>query len=274
MDAKRSQLTEEELKLIEETERFMEEVYSDPEVANAPLPKNMRENIFREIRAREAEKEKQKENLLTDEDKELIRLGKRYKKTRKLQRYLVLAAALVLAMAFGITSMGGPEKLLEKVNWMIAGRQQTNVDSDHEEVTPTFGMDEEEVYQKIEEEYGFRPVRTMYLPEKIGFVEGEVYKEVSSALLVYGTGEEAKISYNIRLNYQVGSWGKDVEDELLDEYVVQVDDVVINVKKYEVTDGQERIIATFEYQEVGYSLAFAELESEEVEKVINKLYFP
>lgn len=274
MDAKRSQLTEEELKLIEETERFMEEVYSDPEVANAPLPKNMRENIFREIRAREAEKEKQKENLLTDEDKELIRLGKRYKKTRKLQRYLVLAAALVLAMAFGITSMGGPEKLLEKVNWMIAGRQQTNVDSDHEEVTPTSGMDEEEVYEKIEEEYGFSPVRINYLPKKIGFIEGEVHKNIANALLVYGTKEEAKISYNIRLNYQVGSWGKDVEDELLDEYVIQVKDVVVNVKWYEVSNGQERVIATFEYQGVGYSLLFMNLEAEDVENVINQLYFP
>lgn len=274
MDAKRSQLTEEELKLIEETERFMEEVYSDPEVANAPLPKNMRENIFREIRAREAEKEKQKENLLTDEDKELIRLGKRYKKTRKLQRYLVLAAALVLAMAFGITSMGGPEKLLEKVNWMIAGRQQTNVDSDHEEVTPTSGMDEEEVYEKIEEEYGFSPVRINYLPKKIGFIEGEVHKNIANALLVYGTKEEAKISYNIRLNYQVGSWGKDVEDELLDEYVIQVKDVVVNVKWYEVSNGQERVIATFEYQGVGYSLLFMNLEAEEVENILNQLYFP
>ena len=274
MDAKRSQLTEEELKLIEETERFMEEVYSDPEVANAPLPKNMRENIFREIRAREAEKEQQKEELLTDEDKELIRLGKKYKRTRKLQRYFVLAAALVLAMALGITSMGGPEKVLEKVSWMIAGRQQTNMDSGDEEVTPTFGTDEEEVYQKLEEKFDFRPVRTTYLPKDIVFIEGYVHEDTTSAFVIYGIGEDAKISYNIRLNYQVGSWGKDIEDELLDEYVMQVNDVPINVSRYQVSDGQERAIATFEYQGVGYSLLFMGVEEQEVKDVVNQLYFP
>ena len=275
MDAKRSQLTEEELKLIEETERFMEEVYSDPEVANAPLPKGMRENIFREIRAREAERERQKEAILTNEEKELIRLGKRYKRTRKLQRYLVLAAALILAMALGITSMGGPEKVLEKVSWMIAGRHQTNMDSGNERVVR---MDEEitedEVYQKVEEKLKVSPVRLDYRPERVGFLEGDVFEDTSSALIVYGMGDEVNISYNIRPNYQVSSWGKDIEDEFLDEKVMHVNDVAVDVKTYEVSDGQKRITATFVYQEVGYSLAFTDLEMETVEKVINELYFP
>lgn len=275
MDAKRSQLTEEELKLIEETERFMEEVYSDPEVANAPLPKGMRENIFREIRAREAERERQKEAILTNEEKELIRLGKRYKRTRKLQRYLVLAAALILAMALGITSMGGPEKVLEKVSWMIAGRHQTNMDSGNERVVR---MDEEitedEVYQQIEEKYGFQPVKLKSRPENIEFLEGDVYTDTTSALLIYGIGGETKISYNVRLNYQVGSWGKDIEDELLEEYVMRVNDVAVNVKRYKVSDGLERTMAVFEYQGVGYSLTFADCEVGDVENVINQLYFP
>lgn len=274
MDAKRSQLTEEELKLIEETERFMEEVYSDPEVANAPLPKGMRENIFREIRAREAERERQKEAILTNEEKELIRLGKRYKRTRKLQRYLVLAAALILAMALGITSMGGPEKVLEKVSWMIAGRHQMNMDSGNERVRTNTNTSEEEVYQKLEEKFGFYPVRLDYRPEKIAFLEGDIFEDITSALILYGTDSDVKISYNIRPNYQVSSWGKDIEDEFLDEKVMHVNDVAIDVKTYEVSDGQKRITATFVYQEVGYSLAFTDLEMETVEKVINELYFP
>ena len=274
MDAKRSQLTEEELKLIEETERFMEEVYSDPEVANAPLPKGMRENIFREIRAREAERERQKEAILTNEEKELIRLGKKYKRTRKLQRYLVLAAALILAMALGITSMGGPEKVLEKVSWMIAGRHQTNMDSGNERVVRMDEASEEDVYQQLEEKLGVYPVRINYLPGGIGFVEGDVYGDTSSALILYGIGADVKISYNIRLNYQVGSWGKDVEDEFFDGYVMQVNDVPINVNRYKVSDGQERTIASFEYQGVGYSLTFADFKPEEVEEVLNQLYFP
>ena len=133
---------------------------------------------------------------------------------------------------------------------------------------------EEDVYQQLEEKLGVYPVRINYLPGGIGFVEGDVYGDTSSALILYGIGADVKISYNIRLNYQVGSWGKDVEDEFFDGYVMQVNDVPINVNRYKVSDGQERTIASFEYQGVGYSLTFADFKPEEVEEVLNQLYFP
>ena len=274
MDTKRSQLTEEELKLIEETERFMEEVYSDPEVANAPLPEGMRENIFREIRAKEEERERQKEALLSDEEKEYIRLGKRAKSHQRLHKYYVLAAALILAFAFGITSIGGPQKLFEKVSWMIADREQTNVDSDDERVKEIKDIGVEEIYQKIEEEFGFYPVRVNELPKEVEFLEGNVFGDTNSAHILYGIGEEVCVSYNARANYQTSSWGKDIEDELIEEYTLDIEDVVIGMKKYMVDDGTERVMATFEYQEVSYSLTFSGLEKDEIHQVLTKLYFP
>lgn len=274
MDTKRSQLTEEELKLIEETEHFMEEVYSDPEVANAPLPEGMRENIFHEIRAKEEERERQKEALLTDEDKELIRLGKKFQSRRRLYKYYVLVAVFVLAMAFGITSLGGPQKLFENVSWMIAGREQTNVDSDDERVRVDEDISEEDIYQKMEEEFEVLPVRTTYLPVEVEFMEGNVFSDTNSVYVLYGIGGEVSVSYNARANYQTSSWGKDIEDKLIEEYVLEVGDVAIDINKYTVDDGAERVMATFEYQEVSYSLTFSGLEKDEIHQVLTKLYFP
>ena len=50
MDDKRTTLTEEELKLLEETERFLEAIDQELEVENVELPANMYENIWKEIR--------------------------------------------------------------------------------------------------------------------------------------------------------------------------------------------------------------------------------
>ena len=117
MSDKLSKLTKRELELIKETELFMEEVYKDPIAANAEVPPDLRERVFKEIRARQAEKAERAREMLCNEDKELLRLGKLYKKQRKVRKYLVLAAVLVFVVAFGITSIGDAEKIFETLNW-------------------------------------------------------------------------------------------------------------------------------------------------------------
>ena len=89
-----------EQRLIEEAERIMEEVNNNPELKDVTVPSEMHDNIFNAIREKE-------------EEKELIRLGRIYKRKRKNQKYFVLAAAMVLALAFGITSMGEADKIFE-----------------------------------------------------------------------------------------------------------------------------------------------------------------
>ena len=272
MSDKNAKLTPEEMKLIEETESFMKEVYSDPEIANAQIPESLRANVFREIRAKEENQES--ERVLTEEEQELIYLGKKYKKQLKFRKYMVLAAALVLALAFSITSMGGPEKLWEKVNWMIADREQLNVDSDDEEVEPTFGMSEEELLEKIEDTFGFAPVRVGYTPKGSKYIEGQIDEDIYHAMLLYGNKEETKISYHIRSNYRTSTWGKDIEDEFIQEYELVIRDVIISIKQYWVEGDEERWLVSFEYQNVNYSLTICDESREEVEKIVNDLHFP
>lgn len=278
-DLQKKLTEEEELKLIEETERFMEEVNSDPEVANLTAPPELKEKIFAEIRAREAAKEERleaerEEEKRRAEEEELIRLGKIYKKKRKANKYLVLAAAVVCALAFGITSFGGPEQIFKRVKSAFVGQEQVNIDSEHEDVAPPTATDEGKAYQEIEDAFGFYPIRLNYLPENIELLDAQIGEGIQGATLIYGEKDEAKIIYVIRPNYRTSSWGEDVEDEMVEEYTVDNEYTTLYLRKYLVEKKEERWVIRFEYNEVGYSLQVCDESKEEVTKIVENLYFP
>lgn len=272
MNDKIRKYSEEELKMIEEANCIMKEVDNDPDVANVIAPEEIRENLFREIRAYEKAKEMLEKELFSEENQELIRLGKIYKKRRRRNKYFVLAAALVLAMSIGITSLGGVEKIFKTFTTNILGREQVQVDSG-EKVKPVGTLNEEQVYEEIEEKFGFHPVKLDYLPEWIGFLEAEISEEIPSIYMLYGVDEEVKISYQIRPNYRESSWGKDVEDELSEEYVMELENTIVQVKKYVIENETMRWSIQFEYKDVSYSMYMFDMEKTEVEKIIENLYF-
>ena len=269
MDDKRTTLTEEDLELLKETERFLEAIDQELKVENVALPANMYENIWNEIRNREAAQAR--ENLC-DEDKELLRLGRMYKKRYRMRKYVVLAAAVVAVLALGITSVGGPEKIFETLKRYTLGREQMNVNSE-EGIERVGDVSEESVYQEVDDTFGFYPVRLNYLPEEIVFIEGEVSKEMQLIYMLYGKKDDVNISYHIRPNYRESSWGKDIEDEILEEYDMIVRDVRVQLRKYLVEGDGERWFIGFEYENTSYSMLLMHLEKYEVEKIVNNLYF-
>lgn len=256
--------------LMKEAAHLMEAVNNDPELKDLVAPPDMRDNIFSVIRAKEAGYVRDE---LSAEEAELIRLGKIYKKKRKNKKYLLLAAVMVLVMACGITSMGGPQRLYEKVTWVLAGRKQTNVDSDSENIVPQTDISEEEVYEEIEAKYGFYPVKLDYLPEGVELQEATIYDDMQGSYIIYGKKDKATIWYMVRPNYRESSWGKDIEDELIEEYEVETEKTLIKVQKYLVEDETARWLLGFEYQDVSYSILMNNIEKVEVDKIIENLYF-
>ena len=307
MENQKNKLTEEEVRLMEEKKHVIQAVNSDPNVANSPLPPNMLDKVYKEIRANEAERairaidaelmkagvpleedadeeeddeeigvaeaKADAETIFSAEDKELIRLGRIYKKRKKLHRYLVAVAAIVCVLAFGITSIGGPKKVFEKFNWTLAGREQTNVDSDDDDVVQMGDVKEDEVYQEIEDKFGFYPVRITYLPKKVEFLEASLGEEIQGINMLYGKGDEVKLTYVIRPNYKTSSLGKDIEDNLVKEYVEETEHAVIYMRKFLVENTEERWSVQFEYQEVAYSMLIMDSNESEVKKIVENLFF-
>lgn len=249
-------------KLMEETEIFMQEVYSDPVAANAEPPEDLHDQVMAAIRLREVEKKEQ----------ELIHLQRVYKKRLKLQKYIVIAAIIILVLAVGVVSMGGPERMYEMVKSTLTGREQVNIDSDT--ISKTAGMSEEEAYQKIEEVFDFTPVRLIHLPKSVGFLEAEIGEEIQCINMLYGENEDVKIIYVIRPNYRESSMGKGIEDDFVEEYIEENEFATVYMRKYMVGENMERWSVQFEYQGVSYAITIMDSSKDEVEQIVENLFFP
>ena len=252
-----------------EAERAIRAIDAELMKAGVPLEEDVDEEE-EEIGASEAKADAGRE--FSEEDKELIRLGKIYRKRKKLHRYLVAAAAIVGVLAFGITSMGGPKKVFEKFERNVLGREQIGIDS-NDDTKFVDTINEEEVYQAIEDKFGFHPVRVTYLPDEVKFLEASIGEDVQGIHMIYGTDQEANISYHIRPNYRESSWGKDIEDELLKEEYMTVSDVDICLKQYQIDENTERWLVGFEYNNASYSMLIMNLEEAEIEKIVENLFF-
>lgn len=262
---------QEELK--KEADQILQEVEADSEVADLKASEEIDERLYEQIRQYK-EKQDAPEEVLSEQQQEWIRLGKIYQSKRKNRKYVVLATAMMAAFAVGITSFGEPERIFEKFNHMMAGRDQIVLNSDDENVTEAKTSAEEEAYQKIKDEFGFEPVRMYYLPEGMRFQEVNIFREMQNIHIIYGNDRNGTLRYQIAVNYRDVSTGFDIEDEVLREKSMEVNGVPITMKYYEVErESRKRISATFEYQDIYYLLSINDMEEAEFEKILKNLKF-
>ena len=257
-------------KELEEIEGVLEKINNDPVMREWKAPDGLHDKVLEQIRESQADTER-----LSDDEKELIRLGMVYKKRRKWNKLLVLAAAVVCALAVGVTSIGGPKKVIEKVQGVLESRERINNDTDEDgRVDEIEVASEAEAYQKIEDTFGFYPVRLDYLPDGIEFDELIITEGAENIYLNYIGNNKQNIVYFIYPSYRTSSIGRDVEDELVDEYERVVSDITISIKEYFVEENQtSRYKVSFEYQNVYCYLEIHNVASREVEKIIENLFF-
>ncbi len=266
-------MTDEELKVLfqeameYEAERIMEIVNADPALKDVQAPPEIRENLFAQIA--EYEEQKRLENL-SEEDREWIRLGKIYRKRRKWNRYIVLAAALVAVLALGTVSIGEDKNILSIFKKMVAGEEMTEIDSDS--IEPTVFVTEEEVYEEIEKTYDFSPIKLEYIPKDVGFKEAVFCQDIQTIYMYYGVGKVADITYTIRPNYRESSLVNVVEDDKLQEYTMIVNGVEVSLSEYHVTEtGKNRWSVLWVCQDVQYVLNITDMKQADVEEMVNTL---
>lgn len=253
---------DEEMKMDEE--RLMKKINADPNLQDISMPADARDIIWKEIQICEAKEA---------EAEELIRLGKIYKRKRKNKKYLVLAAVMVFVLAFGMTSIGGAEKIFEKFKILTTGREQVQINST-EDVYVIDSISEEKAYEEIEEKYGFTPVKLEYRPEGVEFQEAIMGDDIQGIQLIYNKRNEAGIIYLIRPSYRLESLATDIEDTKVKEYPLVVEGVLIDVKQYCIEESKnERWTGEFSHQDVEYFLMATDIVQEEFEKILNNLYF-
>lgn len=259
----------EELK--RDAEEALQRVQNDPELKNMKAPAHIKERLFAEIDARE---NVGKARVLTEEEEKLIEIGRLYMRRRKRYKYLVVAAVLVLAMAFGVTALGGPKKLVEDIRRMMMGRTQVEIDVDSKNIEPISEVDEETGFQMVKDKWGVDPVRMQYYLEGVSFGEFRFNEILQMAQFVYLKGEEHKIVYQIMPGYGTSSYGADMEDEPLQEYIIEVKGQEVNVKEYFVQEeSMTRWLIDFSCQNMQYFIWITDETQSNVEKIVESLNF-
>lgn len=256
--------------MMKEASRIMEKINADPTLKDVEAPEEIYDQVFAQIREYE---EQRVFEQLSEKDKELIRLGKVYKRRRKWNRCFILVAAVVVVLAVGTVCIGEDENIFSFMSRIFNEGEEIVVDS--ENIEPIVYIEESEAYEEINEEYGFTPVELKYLPAGITFYEATFSADMQSVNIIYEINNETSIIYVIRPNYREASFGTIVEDEKIQEFQMVVNNnVTVTISEYRVEKTDEnKWAARFEYQDVQYMLRITNMQQEEVEKIIENLYF-
>ena len=276
--------------LNREAKQIEEEVgLNDNEEIPNELKIRMKNALDQKIREREKCSEDMKRMdayaELSEEDQEALRLGREMlknqseekkiytmrRKKRNIRRIVALAAVLILVMAVGMTSIGGPERMLQFMKSSVGGRKVSQVDSSDENKIIE-EEDEELAYEKLADEFGIDPVRLIWRPKGMKFEKMILDTDIQVAEVDY-LYKSKRIEYFISASYGEVSWGYDNEDKKINCYYEQVGKADIEVTEYETPETERnRYVAEFEYKKMHYCFS-GEMKKEEIENILKNLYF-
>ena len=276
--------------LNKEAKQIEEEVgLNDNEEIPNELKIRMKNALDQKIREREKRSEDMKRTdayaKLSEEDQEALRLGREMlknqseekkiytirRKKRNIRRIVALAAVLILVMAVGMTSFGGPERMLQFMKSSVGGRQVSKVNSsDKNKIIEE--EDEEKAYEKIAEEFGIEPVQFVWRPVGMQFKKMLLDTDIQLAELEYlYNGENTE--FMISASYGEVSLCADNEYEITDHFYEQEKKTQIEVTEYKTREtGTNRYKAEFKYKNLYYCLT-GTMTKEEMENILKNLYF-
>lgn len=243
--------------IAREEEEFLENDTSlvVPEGTKEAVLARVREQIRAyemEQTRKETEEREEAINHLSEEDREALELGRKMlkagigqndpeepsgkkvrRKKKPLKMYLALAAVIVCVLAMGITSMGGPERIVRMMTQNVGDREVDQVDSNHtdKENKVIEGEDEEKAYQEIRNNFGTDVVKIFICLPEMYFNSMELDKDKQMADMYYYYNNKT-IAYCINVSYRDGSWGIDFEDPIDQEYSEEIHGCRIKITKY------------------------------------------
>lgn len=273
-------LKEDFARAAEDIEREVEE--SGVEHMSDSLKQSIHAKLQEQIAAYENEKVYAQ---LTEEDRKALELGKEVMrqqeektaekkvvhKKKRLRGYLIIAAALVLAMALGVTSMGGANRVISIVKSVVGDREVVKTNSNEDNLIIAKEK-EEEAYQQITDAFGIEPVKIIIRPNGMKFKE-LILDEVLQTAEMFYEYEDQNVMFLINASYTDSSWGVDTEDKETDQYYFERQEAQIEVKEYLIRENNtRRYSAKFSYKGLEYYLV-GTMKKAEFEKILKNLYF-
>lgn len=257
------------------------------EAVLARLKEQMRE-YQREQAENEAREREEAINNLSEEDRRALELGRKMLKAevgtadtsekkvhyrrKPLKIYLALAAVIVCVLAMGITSMGGPERVVRMVRQAV-GDREVEKNSTSRKIKTIASEDEEKAYQEIRDAFDTDVVKIFVcLPDmKFDTMNLDESKQVAE---MYYSYDGETIGYIINMPYRDSSLGIDFEDSIEKEYSKVVNDCEIKITIYKLEDNKKSgCVARFKHGSIEYLLT-GTMKQQDFEKILKNLVFP
>lgn len=199
----------------------------------------------------------------------VIKTVSRKKINRK--AYVGLAAVLVMTMAVGVNSFGGPDKIVEVIKTQIGGREVSKVNTG-ENIAKSAEENEERAYDEIKKTFGIVPVRLVGRPDDMLFKSIEM-DELLQTINLYYTYKEQTIIYNISLDYTKASWGGGAQDTEVDQWKEIVEHCEVEISQFSTSEtGENRYYAQFIFNKIGYSIN-GTMNKEDFMIIVKNLHF-
>lgn len=263
--------------LYGEAEAILKEVdASGMEAVTGTLKDDIRRKLQERIDTYEEERTYA---ALSDKDKEALALGRKLQEERtaaqktrtKRRRLYAVSAAAVLALAVGMTSMGGAERIISVIEQAVGGRSVVKVNSD-EENKISENEDEQKAYQKIKEAFKVAPVKVIKPEKGMKFVSMDLDESLQLAELLYQYND-SNFWYIVSAGYYDSSFGIDADDEILDKEELDVEGNMIELTTYRLKETKEiKHLAHFTCQKLEYFL-LGSMEKKDFELILENLYF-
>ena len=279
--------------IAREEEEFLENDTSLEGTKDAVLAR-----VREQIRAYEMEQTRKETeeaiNHLSEEDREALELGRKMlkagigkkdpeepsgkkvrRKKKPLKMYLALAAVIVCVLAMGITSMGGPERIVRMMTQNVGDREVDQVDSNHtdKENKVIEGEEEEKAYQEIGDVFNTDIVKLSANLKGMKF-DSMNLDENNQIAENYYTYNKKTIAYIISAPYRENSWGVDFEDPIEKKYTEKLHNCKVDITVYKIDKNEGfGYAAEFKYNNIDYLLT-GTMRQQEFDKLLKSLFFP
>lgn len=178
----------------------------------------------------------------------------RFRRKAYLSRVAAAVVIVLLAGGIGVTSFGGPERVMEIVKSKVGTREVEKINSNEENLVIK-EENEEQAYQKIKDELGIKPVRLAIRPKGFKYKWIKIEKDAQISEIMYQYKGE-NILYTISAMQSNNSMGLDADDKEVDKYMKKVNGVNISIQEYMTSESKKKkYIAKFKYGGTGYYLA-------------------
>ena len=195
----------------------------------------------------------------------------RFRRKAYLSRVAAAVVIVLLAGGIGVTSFGGPERVMEIVKSKVGTRKVEKINSNEENLVIK-EENEEQAYQKIKDELGIEPVRIVDRPNGFKYEDAKLEKDAQISEILYQYKGE-NILYTISMAQSNDSWGIDLEDKEVKKYTKKIKGVNMSIHEYITLESKKRrYVAKFKYSGVGYYLTGV-MPKEDFNNILKKLYF-